>query len=125
MSVGVLTTLWDLHLPRGGQQSVNLLLKAANGITPYDITGRAFEYVVRADPNDSGTPLVSITSSLSSAGVLTIDVPKAIVNLTILNPATAALTPGTYYHSFWMEPSQPTAFNWFIGKLFVDPASQP
>lgn len=125
MTVGVLTLPWDLHLPQGGQQSVKFLLKNADGITPYPIVGRDFEYVVRADPTDSGIALVSVTTSLNAQGQLTVNTTKSSVVLNLLHAATATLAPGTYYHAFWMDPGQPSAFNWFAGKFFVDPASQP
>ncbi len=124
MAVGVLTLPWDLHLPQGGQQSINFLLKNADGITPYPITGRTFKYVVRATAADTGTPLVSVTSSANAQGVLTITTAKALVNLQLFSAATSGLTAGTYYHGFWMDPGLSTAFNWFSGKFFVDPAAQ-
>lgn len=125
MAVGILTLPWDLRLPQGGQQTVKFLLKQANGITPYDITGRTFEYVVRADPTDTGSPLVQITTALTTQGQLVVDTAKSSVSLNLLSAATAGLSPETYYHAFWMDPGQPSAFNWFAGKFFVDPASQP
>lgn len=125
MAVGILTLPWDLKLPRGGQQSVKFALKEANGITPFPIIGKSFKYTVRANAADTGAPLIGITAAQTSQGQLSVDVAKSTVTLSLLSAATVDLTPGVYYHAFWMDPLQTTQFNWFSGKLLIDPASQP
>jgi hypothetical protein len=125
VTVGILTLNWDLKLPRGGQQSVRFALKQANGITPFPVNARTFEYVVRPDANGTGTPLVSITSALTAQGQLVIDTVSSIITMNLLAVATSGLTTGNYYHALWMDPGQSTAFNWFAGKFILQPASQP
>jgi hypothetical protein len=125
MAVGILTLLWDMKLPRGGQQSVKFALKTADGITPYPIVGKSFKYAVRNDPEDEGSPLIGITSASTSQGQLTVDTDKSTVTLSMLAAATADLAPGVYYHALWMDPLMTTQFDWFVGKFILQPATQP
>lgn len=125
MTIGVLTLPWDLKLPRGGQQGVVFALKQADGIRPFPIAGKTFSYVVRASPADTGTPLINVTTSATTQGQLVVDTTFSTIALSLLSAATSGLTPGVYYHGFWMNPGQTSAFNWFAGKFIVEPVSQP
>lgn len=125
MTVGILTLDWDLKLPKGGQQGVKFAMKQADGITSYSLIGKTFEYVVRTDPDGAGTPVIAITTALTTKGQLTVDLAFSIVTLNLLSGATTALNTGTYYHALWMDPGLSTAFNWFAGKFILQPASQP
>jgi len=96
--------------------------------TPYPITGATWEYVVRANATDVGTPLIDITTTPTSAGLITVTSTGSLsqVLLAIYPPATATLTPGSFYHALWMWPGNSTsAFTWVTGQLVVQGNPQP
>jgi hypothetical protein len=94
---------------------------------PWPITGATWEYVVRETATDTGSPVFSVTTASSSSGLITITdtgtVSQALLSL--YPAATAGLTPGTYFHALWMNPSTPGAYAWFSGNLMIYGCPQP
>jgi hypothetical protein len=116
---------WALTTPAGSAAQYEITLTLADGITPYPIGGATWEYVVRISAGDTGTPLLSITTVPSSAGVITVETsPESVVTLTLYPAATAAIY-GTYRHSLWMNPGTPQAFAFILGSLVAAAAPQP
>lgn len=101
---------------------------APGGTTPWPISGATWEYVARTSATDlTIPPLIEITTTLTSAGQLTVTASSAVssVLLAMAPAATASLTPGTYYHALWENPGTSTAFCVFDGLLLIDGAPQP
>jgi hypothetical protein len=95
---------------------------------PYPITGATWEYVARTSQTDtSEPPLIEIGTSYTPQGLITITDSATVSSalLTIYPAATAALAPGAYAHSLWMNPSTSTAFPWFSGPLLIAGNPQP
>lgn len=91
----------------------------------YNITGATWEYVVRIGPSDrSAAPLLSITTTSTSAGVLVVTTSTSTVALTINPAGTASLKPGIYSHTLWMNPNTTTAYAWLTGQFTLNAAAQ-
>lgn len=92
----------------------------------YDITGLTWEYVARATGTSSGSPLISVTATPNSQGVLTVTPSASTVLLTLYPAATSSLAPGNYSHSLWSDPGSATAaYTWFSGALTITGNAQP
>jgi len=100
---------------------------APGGVTPYPITGSTWEYVVRTSATDMGTPMVDLTTTAGSAGVLTVTstTSTSSVQVNMYPAATATATPGTYYHALWENPGGTAATTWFTGELLITGNPQP
>jgi hypothetical protein len=121
--------VWTLRMPAGSLQQwlFTFTTTAPGGATPYDITGATWEYVARTSATDTGAPVFSITTTpnLSGALVVTASPTLSQVLLDIYPAATAALTPGIFFHSLWMNPGTNSAFSWVTGELIVQGNPQP
>jgi len=117
-------------MPAGSAQEWAFTLNAAptGGYTPpWPIPDdTTWEYVVRTSPTDVSSPLIEVTTTSSSAGVIAVTSTSLLsqVLLTIAAPATAALD-GTYYHTLWMNPGTSGAYSWVTGVLIVAGNPQP
>lgn len=115
---------WTLRTPAGSLATYAITLALADG-SPYPVTGATWEYVVRPPLWSSGTALLTVTTTASSAGLITVETsPATVVTLTLYPAATAALA-GTYQHALWMDPGTDGAFAWVTGNLAVTAAPQP
>ena len=95
---------------------------------PYPIPALStWEYVVRATPTDTGTPIFNITTTPGLYGLLTVTQTAVLaqVGLSVDATATAALQPGTYYHCLWLNPNTTGALVVFDGELLIDGAPPP
>lgn len=121
---------WQLQMPAGSLQQwlfTFTYINAAGIEVPYPIDPSSWEYVARTSPTDVGTPLISLTPTPTSNGVLVVTTSAAVstVLLEIYPPATVNLD-GNYWHSLWMQPGNSTsAFTWFTGPLLVSGNPQP
>lgn len=120
---------WTLRMPAGSLQQwlFTFTTNAPGGTTPYPISGATWEYVARTTATGGGSPLISVTTTANSQGVLVVTSSATLsqVLLEIYPPATSALD-GTYYHSLWMNPgNSSSAFTWFTGSLLVEGNPQP
>jgi hypothetical protein len=116
-------------MPAGSlQQWIFKFTYLVNGFeVPYPISGATWEYVARTSQTDTGTPLISLTTTGSANGVLVVTATVSLsqVLLEIYPPATVSLD-GEYWHSLWMNPGNSTsAFTWFTGPLIVQGNPQP
>jgi hypothetical protein len=121
---------WTLFLAAGSSADLTFTFTTADpgGITPYPISGATWEYVVRPTATSTGTPLISVTTSLTAAGLITVTSTSSVsqVLLALYPAATAALAPGAYAHALWMNPaSSTTAFTWASGVLTITGNPQP
>jgi hypothetical protein len=91
----------------------------------YAIVGFTWEWVVRANPGDTGTPLVSITTTPSAPGSLTVNTGLSQVLMTVNPAATASMAAGQYTQALWSNPSTSSAFCWLAGGLVLQAAPQP
>ena len=130
MAVSASGTPWTLRMPAGSAQEWAFTLSSAptGGYTPpWPVPGgTTWEYVVRPTPTDDTTPLIEVTTTSSSAGVITVTSTSLLsqVLLTVTASATASLD-GTYYHTLWMNPSTSGAYAWVTGVLIVAGNPQP
>ena len=121
---------WTLFLAAGSSADVTFTFTTTDpgGTTPYPISGDTWEYVVRETAGSSGGPLISVTTSASAAGLITVTATSAVSQalLALYPAATATLGAGSYSHAFWQNPGNPTtAFCWMLGTLTVTGAAQP
>ena len=116
---------WTLEMGYGSLVEYLFTFSYPSTGTLFPITGMTWEYVVRATGTSGGSPLISITTSSSADGVLTVSTAASTVLLTLYPAATSGLAPQQYYHSLWMSPGGDTAFTWFSGALIVQGNPQP
>lgn len=130
MANSISTQPWSLRMDQGAEQQwlFTFTTDAPGGTTPWPISGATFEYVARTSAADlTVPPLIKITSSAGSAGVLSVtsDTTTSSVQLTMYPAATASLTPGTYYHAMWSNAGTTSAVTIFNGLLLITAAPQP
>ena len=129
MAVSDAVMSWTLQMPAGSLQQYNfdLTVPGAYTSTPWPLAGVTWEYVARPTATDDSTPLIEITTVLSTPGLITVTSTATLsqVLLAIYPAATAALAPGTYYHALWANPGAPTALPIFTGLLQIAGAAQP
>ena len=119
-------------MPAGSLQEIafGFVVAQPGGTVPWPITGATWEYVVRTSASDTGSPLITVTTSASADGVLTVtsDAATSQVLLSLYPAATATLAAGAYSHALWMNPGTPNAYAWFGGdgsQLMIDANPQP
>lgn len=110
---------WTLEMPYGSLQQYLFTFTYPSTGALYDISAATFEYVVRDTGTSGGSPLISVTSSANSQGVLTITTAASTVLLTLYPAATSSLATGQYAHSLWMNPGGASAYTWFNGPLIL------
>lgn len=88
----------------------------------FPISGFTWEYVVR---NSAGSTVISVTTSSSAEGVLTVSTSASTVQLTLYPAATQSLAVGQYSHALWANPSTSSAYTWFSGTLVLGSNPQP
>lgn len=120
-----LPNTWGAEVAGGYQYTQNFQLQNPDG-TPYPVGGATWEYVVRSSPTDASlTPLIKITPSANSQGVVTVATsPNTVVSVTLNPAATAGLAPGVYAHALVMNPGTSSAMPWIIGSFTVDAVAQ-
>jgi hypothetical protein len=120
--------VWTLELAAGSSMNATFTFTtgAPGGTTPYSITSN-WEYVVRATPTSTGSPLFSVTTTPSASGVITVTDTSSVsqIVLALYPAATASLAPGGFAQALWMDPGLTTAFCWANGSLMITGAPQP
>ena len=116
---------WNLNLPAGSYQAWNFSLTIAGTLLPFPLAATSWEYVVRTTQTDTGAPLIRITTAPSASGLITVTASTGTVLLEIYAAATAALAPGTYYHTLWMNQGLTDAVAWVTGPFIVTGNPQP
>lgn len=120
------STVNSTSIPQGALYTALYVLTNADG-SLYNISAATFEYVVRIDPTDTSiVPLLKITTTPSSNGVLTVNTGSSSVTVT-LNPAATANLPirTLCAQALWMNPGTVTAIPWLSGQFIIMPVSQP
>ena len=129
MAVSSSVQPWNLRMPAGSAQAWTFTLTTQTdaGYFPYPVGAATWEYVARISPTDTSIPLFSVTTALTANGEITA-VTSAVLSqvmLAISATATAAITPGTYYHCLWMNPGTAAALAVFDGNLLIAGAPIP
>jgi len=70
-------------------------------------------------------PLIDITTTTTTPGVISVNVPAGQITLTINPAATVSIPPGQYYLSLWSNPGTSSAFCWLSGALIIQGTPQP
>ena len=121
--------VWTLELAAGSSMNATFTFTtgAPGGTTPYSISGATWEYVVRATATTGGTPLIEVTTSVSSAGLITATSTSTLsqIVLALYPAATASLAPGAYSHGLWSNVGTTSQFCWALGSLVITGAPQP
>lgn len=76
--------------------------------TLIDLTGLAWEFVVRKSATDtSDPPLVKVTLTPGAQGQIIVDLPTATVTVSLTPAATAPLGKGARPLALWSDPDDP------------------
>lgn len=118
-------TPWSLTMPVGSIQEWQFTFTVPATGALYPVTGFTWEWVVRVNPGDSGTPLISLTTTPGAEGVLTVNTLLSQVLLTVNPAATTGMAPGVYSQALWSNPSLSSAYCWLAGPLILQAAPQP
>jgi hypothetical protein len=117
---------WTLEMPYGSLQEYLFTFTYPSTGALFPITGMTWEFVVRATGTSSGSPLISVTPSANSQGVLTVSTAASTVQLTLYPAATQSLATGQYALALWMNPGiADTAYTWLSGPLILQGNPQP
>lgn len=120
---------WALTMPAGSLQQWNVTFTqnvTSGPVIPYPISGATWEYVVRTSPSDMGTPLIDLTTSPTSSGILTVTATSSLSQVQVgIYPAATEALEGQYWAALWMNPGTNAALCWASGPLLVQPTSQP
>ena len=85
-------------------------------ITGTDLTGLAWEFVIRPNVTDTAvTPLVKVTTTVSAQGQITVNTATGAVQVVLTPAATALLGKGARPYSLWSNPGQTSATAWCAG----------
>lgn len=119
-----LANAWNWQVALGSE--ANALLTFTQNGAPYPLAGLTWEYVVRGPSGGSDDAiLISLTTTSSASGVLTVDTVADTVTITLYAAATQALSPGPYRAALWSNPGQPSATAWVSGAFQVISVPQP
>lgn len=116
----------QINVAAGSQWSQGYQLQNDDG-SILDITGMAFEFVIRPNTSNVTEPaLVSVSSTESSVqGYITVTVDTATL-LVVLSPtATALLGQSAYPYSLWMAPGTSAQTDLVQGTSFCTLVALP
>ena len=117
---------WTLEMGAGSAQEWLFTITYPSTGALYPISGLTWEYVARTTPASGGSPLISVTPTPNSQGVLTVGTAASTVLLSLYPAATSSLAGGQYSHALWSNPgSASTAYTWLAGNLIVSGNPQP
>ncbi|MFI8535344.1 hypothetical protein ACIGMX_34505 [Streptomyces aquilus] len=81
-----------------------------------DITGLAWEFVIRPTVVDrADPPLVRVTSTINAQGQITVDTSTGAVQVVLTSAATKALGRGPKRYALWSNPGTPSQTCWCEG----------
>ena len=81
-----------------------------------DITGLAWEFVIRPTVTDAAIPpLVKVTTTVSAQGQITVDTVAKTVQVVLTPTATSVLQKGARPYALWSNPGTTTATTWCEG----------
>jgi hypothetical protein len=101
----------------GSQWRQTFTLTDANG-DPIDLTGLAWEFVIRPEVTNTTSPaLVQVTTTSSSQGQIDVTPLTGTVTVTLTPAATTLLGRGTRPYALWSNPGQTSATTWAAGTF--------
>lgn len=81
-----------------------------------DITGLAWEFVIRPTVTDATQPgLVEVTTTVSAQGWITVDTTARTVQVVLTNAATTLLGKGARPYALWSNPNTGQDTPWAAG----------
>lgn len=116
---------WTLEMGYGSLQEYLFTFTYPSTGALFPISGMTWEFVVRDTGTSGGSPVISVTPTANSQGVLTVTTAASTVQLTLYPAATAGLTTGQYAMALWMNPGLDTAYTWLSGPLILQGNPQP
>jgi hypothetical protein len=109
----------------GSQWQQTFTLTNPDG-TPINLTGLTWEFVIRPTVQDAAVPpLVSVTTTPTSQGSITVTPLTGIVTVTLTPAATTLLGKGQRPHALWSNPGTPTAITWVAGNFTTQLVANP
>jgi hypothetical protein len=101
----------------GSQWRQTFTLTNADG-SPIDLTGMAWEFVVRPNVTDATVPaLVSVTTTGTAQGQIDVTPLAGTVTVTLTPAATTLLGNGSRPHALWSNPDTDTQTVWAEGRF--------
>lgn len=123
--MALLPNTYNVIAAQGSQWSNTFFLQNADG-TPVNITGKIFELSIRRAVTDTGSPILSVNSTTSTAnGQITVNVPAASVQVTLTAAGTASLIHGGGVYALWMDQGLPDATCMVVGTFYANPVVAP
>lgn len=85
---------------------------------PVDLTGLAWEFVIRPNTTDATVPaLVTVTTTVSTQGQIDVVPLTGTVTVTLTPAATTLLGQGSRPHALWSNPGTTSAVCWAEGRF--------
>lgn len=123
--MAMLPNTFAFTVPQGSEWSTVFGAQNADG-TPMNILNKTFEFAIRRAVTDTGTPLVSVNSTSSTAqGTIQVNVPAATVQVILSAAATASLVHGGGVYALWMDPGLVDATVMVNGTFYATPVVLP
>lgn len=110
---------WDTAVAAGSQWIQTFTFPST------DITGLAWEFVVRTNVDDTGTPLIRVTQTVGAQGQIVVDTVASTVQVIVTASATASLGKGVYAHALWSDYGTDTATDWIAGIFATVAVARP
>lgn len=84
--------------------------------TGVDITGLAWEFVIRPSVTDTAQPpLIKVTTTVGAQGQITVDTGAGTVQVVLTPAATVLLGKGARPYALWSNPGTTSATSWCEG----------
>lgn len=94
--------------------------------SPIDLTGMAWEFVIRPDSTDATIPaLVQVTTTSSTQGQITVTALQGMVTVTLTPAATSLLGHGARPYALWSNPGTDSATAWAAGTFSTQLVANP
>lgn len=109
----------------GSQWQQTFTLTDSTG-APINLTGLTWEFVVRPSAADATEPpLVSVTTTASTQGQITVTPLTGTVTVTLTPAATTTLGKGLRPYGLWSDPATTTATCWVQGTYNTTLVASP
>ena len=93
---------------------------------PADITGMAWEFVIRINAEDqSEPPLVRVTETSSTQGQIAANVTASTVQVTLTPAATRPLGKGIWAHALYSDANTDNEIGWVAGTFTTQAIAAP
>jgi hypothetical protein len=94
--------------------------------TGVDITGLAWEFVIRPTVTDIAQPaLIEVTTTATAQGQITVDTAAGTVQVVLTPAATSVLLKGARPYTLWSNPGTTSATAWCEGVFNSTLVSAP